>query len=233
VRQTGSVGLGDTTEAGTSPRFLLGVAILAAICLGSGLGVGVLYVSMKDDIAENERSVFVETLAVVLGEAEDYPAVGDYPETVPEGERVYGVPVPDGALYAATGTAQGYQSTVKVLVAVKADRIGEPPGADPVIHCMAVVSSQETPGLGENIKHVERDVSLWGAIAGQKSVAKRPWFQEQFTGRRLGDLIVEKSRDTSKIAAVTGATITSEAATQATRNAIERILKRTREVYER
>jgi Na+-translocating ferredoxin:NAD+ oxidoreductase RnfG subunit len=134
-------------------------------------------------------------------------------------------------LYAGMGAAQGYSSEIKVLVSVRAEEAGRPLGDDPVIHRMAVVSSQETPGLGENINLVEKDVSVWGAVAGEKSTPGRPWFQEQFSGKRLSDLIVETTRETDKVAAVTGATISSTAATEATRRAVNRIIERTREVY--
>ena len=85
--------------------------------------------------------------------------------------------------------------------------------------------------LGEKIRDVEKDVSIWGAIAGQKSTPGRPWFQEQFSNKRLSDLVVEKRKDSEKIAALTGATITSEATTEAVRIAVKRIIERSAEVY--
>jgi len=208
-----------------------GVAILAAICLVSGLGVGLLYVKMKPSILANQRAVFDSTLAIVLGEDAQRAEVGEYPDGTPPEERVYVVNGPSGVLYAAMGSVRGYQSDVKVLVSVRADSAGAPLGEDPVIHRMAVVSSEETPGLGENVKAVQQDVSIWAALTGAQSRAKRPWFQEQFTGKRLSDLTVEKRRDTDKIAAMTGATITSTAATDAARQAVRKIIERTREVY--
>ena len=152
-------------------------------------------------------------LAEVLEEADGYPAVGDYPEGAKEEDKVYMNETSSGILYAAMGVAQGYQSQIKVLVSVAAPGSRTPVGDDPVIHRMAVVESTETPGLGENIKAVEKDVSVWGAMAGEKPTPQRPWFQEQFSGKRLSDLVVEKRPGTDRIAAVTGATITSRAAT--------------------
>jgi len=221
-------GSDPSREGGALPR---GVFVLGLICLVSGLGVGLLYASMKDDIEANERQVFLDTLADVLGEAESYRTVGEYDDSAAELDKVYVNRTDEGVLYAATGAAQGYQSTVTVLVAVRAQRAEAPVGQDPLLHRMAVVSSQETPGLGENIRHVEKDCSIWGFLLGRRESPRRPWFQEQFAGKRLSDLIVEKRKDTDRIAAVTGATITSKATTEAARRAVHRIIQRTSEAY--
>jgi len=212
-------------------KLLQAVVVLTLICLGSGLGVGVMYYSQKDDIEANERSVFYSALAQVLGEADEYPTVGKYDKSVDAEQRVYTRRTESAVLYAAMGTTQGYQSQIKVLVSVKANSAGQPLGDEPLIHRMVVVSSQETPGLGEQIKSVEQDVSVWGAIAGQKSMPKRPWFQEQFSNKRLSDLVVERTAETDRIHALSGATITSEAATEAARNAVRRIMARVAEIY--
>ncbi|MFW6189886.1 MAG: FMN-binding protein [Planctomycetota bacterium] len=209
-----------------------GVLVLAAICLVSGLGVGVLYVRMKDRIEAKQRQVFRSTLAEVLGPAETYPTVGEAnPQDAEEG--VYMRRTDGGALYATMGSAQGYQSRIKVLVSVEAEDPEQPAAEDPVIHRLAVVSSQETPGLGENVNAVAPDVSIWGAFTAQTKGNKRPWFQEQFSGRRLSDLEVVKAEQTEKIEAVTGATITSRATTKAAREAVNKIIEKTRRVYGR
>ena len=207
------------------------VIVLGCICLASGLGVGALYHSMKDDIEENMSQVFLQALQVVLGEGGEYALVGDYKESVPDSDRIYVLRSGAQVLYAGMGSAKGYQSVIKVIVSVKGSAPGRSVEADPVIHAMAVAESQETPGVGENIRAVEKDVSLWGAMVGKKSTPRRPRFQEQFTGKRLSDLVVEKRPDSTKIAALTGATITSEATTEAVRNAVKRVIERTAEVY--
>jgi Na+-translocating ferredoxin:NAD+ oxidoreductase RnfG subunit len=141
-----------------------------------------------------------------------------------------------GARYVARGSEPGYQSEVVVLVAVDAEP-RQPVAEDPVIYRMAVVSSEETPGLGENIKSVEKDVSLWAALTrvftggGLPAQEKRPWFQGQFSGKRLSDLVVQKRADTEMIRPITGATITSKAATAAARQAAQRIIETTAALY--
>jgi len=215
----------------TGPGFTTGIFILTAICLSSGLGVGLLYAALKDDILRKEESVFDQSLRAVLGEAESYPTVGEYGEDVKPQERVYMNQTDEGVLYAALGAARGYQSEIRVLVSVLAEAPNEPVGENPEIYRLVVVSSGETPGLGENIKAVEQDVSVWSALIGTRSAPRRPWFQEQFSRKRLSDLVVEKRQDTRKIAAITGATITSRATVEAARNAVEAIIRRTSEVY--
>ncbi len=213
-----------------SRGLLAGILVLAAICLASGLGLGLLYSHMKEDIEDNRRQAFLDTLGVVLPGAETDDTVGTYADGSLE-DRVYAKQTSEGLLYAAMGSAQGYQSQVKVLVSVKGEAPEQPLGDNPKIHRMAVVSSQETPGLGQQIQAVEKSVSVWAAAAGHEQEPKRPWFQEQFSGKRLEDLVVEKQEDTDKIAALTGATITSRAATEATRKAVQKIINRTRKVY--
>jgi len=215
---------------------LRGVIVLACICLVSGAGVSLLQWAFQDDIGQKMASVFHDALAQVLGEAEDYPAVGDYEDGTPEDAKVYMNRADGQVLYAGMGEAQGYQSRIKVLVSVQAESPDAPLGDDPVIRRLAVVSSQETPGLGENINAVEKDVSIWAKAAGKEpadAAPKRPWFQEQFSGRRLSDLVVEKTPGTEKIMAVTGATITSKATTEAARNAVQNIISKTNEAYGR
>jgi electron transport complex protein RnfG len=208
-----------------------GVAILAAICLVSGLGVGLLYVKMEPAIQANQQAVFDSTLAEVLGTEGTRSTVGDYPPGTSTDDIVYEMKTPTGALYAAMGSHHGYQSEVKVLVSVAAAKPGTPVGDDPVIHTMAVVSSEETPGLGENVKAVQQDVSFWAMLTGGRSKATRPWFQEQFSDKKLSDLVVVKKKTAENIEAMTGATITSKATTEAVKEAVQKIIKRTAEVY--
>ncbi len=208
-----------------------GIAILAAICLVSGLGVALLYVKMEPEIEANQQAVFDSTLAIVLGTEGTRGLVGDYPAGTPQEDKVYVMQTPSGVFYAATGSVRGYQSEVKVLVSVKADGPDRPVTEAAPIRTMAIVSSEETPGLGENAKAVEQDVSFWAALTGARSKPKRPAFQAQFSGRSLDDLVVVKQKTDKNIEAMTGATITSTAATNAARQAIEKIIKRTAEVY--
>ena len=221
----------NTNLRGKIIRYAL---VLMGVCLASGLGVSLLFVSARDRIRDNEVKAFQQKLADVLGEDGDATPVGKYPEGTGAMDMIYVVEAGMAARYAATGSEQGYQSVITVLVSVDAPAARTPVGDDPRLYRLAVVSSGETPGLGENVNQVEADVSLWGALAGQgggPGEKKRPAFQEQFSGKRLSDLVVDKQAGTDKIYPVTGATITSTAVTGAARNAVERIIEKTRELY--
>ncbi|MHC4789296.1 MAG: FMN-binding protein [Planctomycetota bacterium] len=235
---------------------LSAIVVLAAICLGSGAGVGSLYWSMKDDIEAQARGVFQAALAQVLGEADGYAEVGQYPAEAGERERVYAKQAPSGALYAAMGSAKGYGGPVRVLVSVRAEQLGAPASGNPTIHAMTVVESQETPGLGENIRAVQKDVSIWAKLTGKgQETLRRPWFQEQFSGLRLADLGGGETGDAEElpvetgasppytgasplagesgreVEAITGATITSSATVEAVRGAVRTIIEKTAEAY--
>jgi Na+-translocating ferredoxin:NAD+ oxidoreductase RnfG subunit len=194
------------------------VAVLTGICLVSAAGVSALYTVSIERIRANAKKSFNESLALVMGEATDTRPINP---GAAETEIVYAGRLPDGRTrYAALGSAQGYQSRIVVLVSVDG-----PVGADPVINAVAVVSSGETPGLGEDIHKVEADVTLWGAIIGAgNGEQRRPAFQEQFSGKKLSDLKVRKGAGPDGIIPITGATISSRAVTNAARQGVERII---------
>lgn len=222
--------MSETGEPTRGRRKLIGaVLVLGLICLGSGAGVGTLYFLLRDDIEQKQAEVFSDSLGRVVEGDPGGEVVGDYPEGTPDEEKVHVSRTSSGVIYAAMGSEQGYSSLIKVLASVRVPEPNTPVPDDPVIEAITVVSSQETPGLGENIKAVERTVSVWGALAGQKGEESRPAFQKQFDDRRLTDL--GQGDDLGNIDAVTGATISSLAATKAVRKAVRKIIERTAEVY--
>jgi len=134
------------------------------------------------------------------------------PGTDPE-RMVYVARVGGHVRYAAVGTAEGYQSEIKVLVSVE----GEPKAPlppDPTVFRMVVMSSAETEQYGERINELPPG-------AGEECV---PPFQLQFWGKRLSELKLEPAAAGKGIAAVTGATLTCRAVVEATRSAIHRIM---------
>jgi len=221
----------QNTEMQRKSRFPVGpIVVLAVICLTSGLALSFMYQKLKDPIAAKKKEAFNAGLAVVLGDAESYPVVN--PDAA-EGERIFAADGDDGLLYAAEGRAKGYQSTIRVLVSVRVAKPADfkldgaaafPPASGTLtIHRITVVESGETPGLGENVKLVEKDVSLWAKIGGaEERTGMRPAFQVQFDGQSEDAL--------DAVDAVTGATITSNAVKAAVRDAVDRIKKNTAEV---
>ena len=222
-----------TAEAAPSikKKILTYVAVLTGVCLAAALGVSVIYVVSRDQIAKNEEKAFMTKLSEVFGDAGDPKPIGG--GKIGAESTVYAARTSDGVRYAAIGSARGYQSSVVVLVSVDVPKADTPVEGDPAIYRLVALPTTETPGLGENIHSVTADVSLWGAMAGQgeESGEKRPSFQEHFTGKRLSDLVVEKKADTAKILPITGATITSTAVTKAARQAVQRIMDKTKELY--
>jgi len=206
-------------------------AVLMGVCLASGAGVSLVYVTSRDRIEANQQKAFEARLQAVLGDAEDCRSLNEKEPPESPADAVYVARTDAGVRYVAAGSAQGYQSKVTVLVSVDAADPETPGDGDPAVYRLVVLESQETPGLGENVNAVQSDVSLWSAILGRggNGEQKRPPFQEQFTGKRLSDLQVT-GRD-GQITPITGATITSTATTVAAREAIGKIVARTRELY--
>jgi Na+-translocating ferredoxin:NAD+ oxidoreductase RnfG subunit len=216
------------TEMQEKVRFPVGpIVVLAVICLTSGLALSVIYQKLKGPIAAKKKEAFNAGLAVVLGESDSYPVVNADSPVI---EQVFVAESDEELLYAAEGRSKGYQSTIRVLVSVRVPKpdgfqldaaVTFPSASETLtIHRITVVESGETPGLGENIKLVQKDVSLWAKLGGaEEQVGKRPAFQVKFDGRSVEAL--------DAVDAVTGATITSNAVKAAVRDAVERIRKNT------
>jgi len=207
------------------------VIVLICICLGSGVVMSGLYWWRKGRAEAKARNVFHRTLASVLGEAKEYSVVGEYPADTKDEVKVYMNKTASGVLYATTGAAQGYQSQIKVLVSVEVPAADVPVTEGAVIRAVSVVESQETLGLVEDMEAVGKDGSVWDAFAGKRPTQSRSWFEEQFTGKRLGHLVMQGHSRDGSIAAITGATITSEAFTEAVRRAVKKIIAKTAEVH--
>jgi len=218
----------ESPDVQQKKRFPIGpIIVLGAICLVSGLSLSFISKKLEEPIEAKEQEAFNSGLTVVLGEADSYPAVNPDAD---KAEQVF-VSENEGALlYAAEGRAKGYQSTIVVLVSVRVPRPADfklddpatfPPASENLtIHRITVVKSGETPGLGENIKLIEKDVSLWAKLGGaEEQAGKRPAHQVKFDG---------KSEDAlDGVDVISGATISSNAVKDAVRNAIERIRKNT------
>ena len=215
-------------------------AVLTSICLVCGVALSFVHDRTRHKIRQKEEEAFEQKLCEVLGDARNPRAVADYDDDVPLQDRIYVADAPGGVRYAAMGRAQGYADEIRVLLSLEAPSAGQPLEDDPLIYRLAVVYSNETPGLGENIREVEPDKSLWGAawdaIAGNDqregpSEKKRPTFQVQFSKKRVGDLVIDKTPRTKKILPITGATDTSTAVVEAACEAAERIIKKTHQLY--
>ena len=216
-------------------RFGRPILVLMAVCLFSGGGLGAMYWMSKKQLDRNERKVFNKTLQQAMGDFEERFAVGDYPDDAENADKVFGARTGEGIVYAATGAAQGYQSTVRVIVAVRAGAAKSALPDNPEILRLVALPTGETPGMGEKIHKVEKTTSLWAALMGKEGDAKerRPSFQKQFTGVTLEQL---PGKDESMgrdqpVQPITGATVTSRAVVRAARDALGKLIERTGEVY--
>ncbi len=213
----------ENTSDGLTGRILHYAGVLTAVCLLSGAGVSLLYVAGAERIGEQKQKAFEGALEVVIGEAGD-------PEELIEG-RLWAAHLPEngGVRYVAEGIARGYQSDIRVMVSVDAESPGSAVASDARIHRLVVLSSAETPGLGENINLVRRTVSLWEAILGRREPPGRPNFQTRFSGKSIDELVLEE--EGGAIEPVTGATESSRAVVEAARRALSTILEETGRLY--
>lgn len=93
--------------------------------------------------------------------------------------------------YALQVAAKGYQSTIQTLVGI--DSLG-------TILRIKIIYQKETPGLGTQCETI-------------RSGETTPWFQDQF--KNIIASSVQLGKDPGQINAITGATITSKAITDA------------------
>lgn len=109
-------------------------------------------------------------------------------------DQIYGV-TEMGVLkgYIITTTAKGYGGDVKVMTAISPE--------NKIIGINILSAADETPGLGQN--------------------ATKPDFYEQFAGKGADVVVVKNGAKDNEINAVTGATITSRAVTNAVNEAFK------------
>lgn len=104
---------------------------------------------------------------------------------------------PNLAGYCIRVVANGYGGYIRMIVGI------DPKGT---IKGVKVLEHQETPGLGSKINEI-------------KPGEKEPWFLKQFVGKSAKTLAIKKDID-----AVTGATISSKAVTDAIRDTVNKFL---------
>jgi electron transport complex protein RnfG len=194
------------------------------VCLLNGLALGLVYKFTKGSIDRAAAKTLTESLKLVVPQAARFSDRKECP--LPEGKAIsyYEAYAKNGEVvgYAILGERQGYQSVLKVLVGIN-------PGG--IIQGIKVLQQAETPGLGARIDEVQTKETLWTYLASlfKKHDAvvadQQPWFQEQYRGLSANELVLLKASQKGRgIHAITGATITSRALTQAVRDSIEAFL---------
>lgn len=167
---------------------------LLIITLCAGLILGAVYTVTKDPIAEQQLLIADESRKMVLPEADSFAQV-DVQGVIEEGaeygeiEEIYAGLNPAGDIlgYTFAIRTRGYSANLCLTVGI--DTAGVVQGVD-------ISSHEETPGLGANATNVDFLGQYVGAD-GPLTVVKTP------TGQ------------TGEVQALTGATITSRAVTNA------------------
>jgi electron transport complex protein RnfG len=203
-----------TGQQDTFPRMVI---VLAVICAAAGLTLGGTYRITQERIAAEQERARMQALRLVLPEAHPngfrevpaqkspFAADGRYYEA-------YDKPLDDNSHkpvgYALEAAGTGYSSTIRVTVGVD-------PRAD-VIRGIKITFQQETPGLGANCEAAKAEGTLWDVLRGERrqSGPSQPWFQAQFANKPA-DSLVKVGNKYPEIDGLTGATITTNAVTDA------------------
>lgn len=137
----------------------------------------------------------------------------------PTGEVSYKEVYREGTLvgYLVKGAETGYSSRIEVLVGVS---------RDVVVQGVTVLFQQETPGLGTRVEEVPSDRTWLDILRGKRpknarSMLKDPrvYFPARFAGLHPEEIRLKV--DGGKVDAITGATVSSRAVTEAVRKAVE------------
>ncbi len=222
--------------------------ILTIVSLLASVGVSSTFLLTKDTIKKKELASLAEALYTVLPGLEDQPVEITPPE-IAEHNRVYKGTNKAGNLigYAACGEAQGYSSKIKVMVGIDPNLekiLGinilaqrETPGLGTKMTEAESTNTLYSLIYGRELKSIDWDsdeawklspfrqperIRKFGLLKRTRNNA-RPWFQEQFKQKTYNQLIVSKVKDTEKITAVTGATISTKAVINAVLEAIGKI----------
>lgn len=193
--------------------------VLFTICFVAGAALAFTYSITKGRIEEQAQYNQLEAMRIVLPRAITFSdrrpgAEIDYYEGLNKDKDVVG--------YAFAGEAKGYSSTIKVVVGID---------MEDTITGIKITEQKETPGLGTRSVEPPVTRTFWQAVLGRGASAEpgRPWFEEQFNNKKLANLKVVTGYTDTEIQALTGATITSKAVTEAVRSSIKRFLRQKNE----
>jgi Na+-translocating ferredoxin:NAD+ oxidoreductase subunit G len=200
------------------------VVVLAALCLVSALALGLVYQRTEARIQNREilRDDLVRRRVLPAAASGVFVSVRADSFSYYEGYKNADTTALAG--YTVRAQGRGYASTIVAIVGV--DRAGTITG-------VKIVSHEETPGLGARIDEVASGRTVLDALrslvggessSGPAGAGRRaepdPWWPAQFAGKSRGELVVTKERGDRGIQAITGATISSRAVTEAVKGAL-------------
>jgi len=181
-------------------RFTL---VLTIVCLAAGGGLGGVYLLTQEPIAVKAYQTEGEVRRAVLPDAKEF-------REVEESSAVYAGVAEDGAVvgYVAVGEARGYGGKLEVMVGLTKNL---------AVVKAAVLTHNETPGLGAECARTLSEDTLWTVLFGGERTEGTSWM-DQFAGKRKAQLGLGSGID-----ARTGCTITSKAVVEAAKAAIETV----------
>jgi len=190
------------------------VVILAMVCIVMGSGVAGLYGLWQGRIASREAAARREAIQRVAPQGTTVDASAPVAGQAGTPSAVYAARNGAGetVAYVAAGAAQGYASTVRVMV-------GARPAAEGfAIHDVVVTAQAETPGLGAQVAEQRSTYTLWQKLFGADEPERvfNP-FLDRFEGKTAAGV--------EDVQAITAATITSSATKEAVKQALARIRK--------
>ena len=208
--------MSDTNNKKTSIlRSSLTLFIITAL---AALLLAVVYTKTKPVIENTEEKKKIFSYAVIFPDS----SFGEEKNT--GGQTFVEVHDKDKKLkgYIIFAEGKGYSSTIKIAYGI---------GIDSKLTDIKIISQQETPGLGARCEEVSADETIISILKNyikkiriKEKQIKEPWFQQQYTGLKKDQLWLKKQKSTGKIESITGATITSNAITEAVRKSLKKFL---------
>ena len=195
------------------PDYVKFPLVLVIVTLISAAALAYIYDIAKPKIDAQEEKKTIEAEKIVFPEGDktsEKKTVNEvtYKEVLKNNECIG---------YVVEGEAPGYSSTIRVMVGVTEDF---------VVKGVKILSQKETPGLGTKVEEVQSDKTWLLILSGKRSFGKGPdeedplpWFPAQYRGLTREE--IKLTRDGGKVDAITGATISSRAVTDAVRGAVE------------
>ncbi len=222
--------------------------VLTIVTLLASIGVSSTYLTTKEKIREKESEVRTRALFTVLPGIDETPEEISPPNTKNQ-DKIYKGVNGEGELigYAASGEAQGYSSRINVMVGLDSNlekilgidiisqretpglgtKMVEKESSDTLLSVLMSFfgkTSGVDHGKIQQLPEFNMHQGKEGNNSGNGAATElRPWFQEQFKDKTYNQLVVSKVADKEKITAITGATISTNAAVKAVQNAIEKI----------
>jgi len=177
-------------EKKEQPIFKVAVNLIMA-CLISGCVIGSVYYVTAPVAAQKSEMMKQQSMKDLVKDADSFKEVQGKDKwfAAEKGGKVVAYVVP--------GESKGYGGTITMLVAV---------GVDGKVIDYTILTSNETPGLGDN-------------------AAKEP-FRNQLKGKSADKLeVVKDPSNKENVQAMTGATISSKAVTKAVEQAVEEVVQ--------